>query len=222
MRVYLPTTLPALADMLDRGEIAPAPLNGYGVTPTLREAYAAGDEEELEYVAMLAAARESLRKLALSPEAPRRRVVLAADVPDADVTWIAYDDEAAALVISAVVPLSAIAAGHVDDESAVSDIAAAASASPAADAGDEDAQFTVDGAEGHELGWYATQELFDLGLNCSYGCRDQGARAVQRAGSPVPAGKRRPRCPRSEDKGTRRGAGRADDDHRRTARLRRW
>ena len=35
----------------------------------------------------------------------------------------------------------------------------AAEALPAADAGDEDAQFTVDGAEGHELGWYATQEL---------------------------------------------------------------
>ena len=35
----------------------------------------------------------------------------------------------------------------------------AAQALPAADAGDEDAKFTVDGAEGHELGWYATQEL---------------------------------------------------------------
>ena len=36
---------------------------------------------------------------------------------------------------------------------------AAAGALPAADAGDEDAKFAVDGAEGHELGWYATQEL---------------------------------------------------------------
>jgi hypothetical protein len=35
----------------------------------------------------------------------------------------------------------------------------AVEALPAADAGDEDAKFTVDGAEGHELGWYATQEL---------------------------------------------------------------
>ena len=39
------------------------------------------------------------------------------------------------------------------------DVRAAADALPAADAGDEDASFTVDGAEGHELGWYATQEL---------------------------------------------------------------
>jgi hypothetical protein len=29
----------------------------------------------------------------------------------------------------------------------------------AAEAGDDDAQFLVDGAEGHELMWYATQEL---------------------------------------------------------------
>ena len=36
---------------------------------------------------------------------------------------------------------------------------AAAGALAAADAGDEDARFIVDGAEGHELGWYATQEL---------------------------------------------------------------
>ena len=35
----------------------------------------------------------------------------------------------------------------------------AVEALPAADVGDEDAKFTVDGAEGHELGWYATQEL---------------------------------------------------------------
>jgi hypothetical protein len=35
----------------------------------------------------------------------------------------------------------------------------AAQALAAADAGDADAKFAVDGAEGHELGWYATQEL---------------------------------------------------------------
>lgn len=162
MRVYLPTTLSSLPDLLAKGELAP-PLDAYAVTPALREGYASGDEEELEYIAMLAAARESLRLLARSPSAPRRRVVLAADVPDADVTWIAYDDDPAAVVVGAVVPLSTVASGHVDDPAALDDVAAAALASAAADAGDEDAQFTVDGAEGHELGWYATQELGDLG-----------------------------------------------------------
>lgn len=162
MRVYLPTTLSSLPDALAKGELTP-PLNAFAVTPALREAYASGDEEELEYIAMLAAARESVRLLARSPSAPRRRVVLAADVPDLDVTWIAYDDDPAAVVIGAVVPLSAVVSAHVDDSEAVDDIAAAAIASAAADAGDEDARFTVDGAEGHELGWYATQELADLG-----------------------------------------------------------
>ena len=167
MRVYLPTTLTALAGILKSGELGPAPLRGYAVTPALRESYASGDEEELEYVAMLAAARESVRQLALAPEAPRRRAVLAADVPDADVTATAYagsagDDEPAAVTITSVIPLSRLASGHVDDEAAVDDVAAAAEASAAADAGDEDAEFTVDGAEGHELAWYATQELYFL------------------------------------------------------------
>jgi hypothetical protein len=50
----------------------------------------------------------------------------------------------------------------VDDVAAVADIGAAVQALAAADAGDDDAQFLVDGAEGHELLWYATQELGDL------------------------------------------------------------
>ena len=40
---------------------------------------------------------------------------------------------------------------HVDDLEAGADVRRAIEALPAADAGDEDAQFTVDGAEGHEL-----------------------------------------------------------------------
>jgi hypothetical protein len=159
MRVYLPTTLAALPGILSAGELAPAPLRGYAVTPALREAYASGDEEELEYIAMLTAARESLRLLAADKAAPRRRVVLAADVPDADATAIAYDDEPAAVAIGAPVGLPAVASGHVDEAEAEEDVAAAAEASPAADAGVDDAQFTVDSADGHELAWYATQEL---------------------------------------------------------------
>jgi len=159
MRVYLPSTLPVLAGVLATGQAWPAPLGAFAVTPALREAYASGDDEELEYVAMLAAARQSLRLLAVDPEAPRRRVVLAADVPEAEVSWQAYDDEPATVLLSAAVPLSAVASGHVDETGAETDVAAAADASAAADAGDEDAAFTVDSAEGHELAWYATQEL---------------------------------------------------------------
>ena len=88
---YSPQVL-ALADALTKGEVGEAPLHAFAVTPALREAYASGDDEELEYVAMPPAARQSLRLLAGDQDAPRRRVVLAADVPDREVNWTAYDD----------------------------------------------------------------------------------------------------------------------------------
>jgi hypothetical protein len=159
MRVYLPSTLPELADILAKGEAGPAPLRAFAVTPALRESYTSGDDEELEYAAMLAAARQSLRLLDADSAAPRRRVVLAADVPDAQVSWQAYDDEPAAVLVGAAVEVRVIAAGHVDDLEAVPDVTAAADAVGAADAGDDDASFAVDSAEAHELAWYATQEL---------------------------------------------------------------
>ncbi len=42
------------------------------------------------------------------------------------------------------------------------DVKAAVAALPDADQGDDDARFTVDGAEAHELMWYATQEIPDI------------------------------------------------------------
>ncbi len=169
MRVYLPLTLPGLADALKQGEVGPPPLTAFAVTPALREAYASGDEEELEYVALLTAARQSLRLLAGDPDAPRRRVVLAADVGDGEVSWSAYDDEPATVALAVAVPFTAVASGHIDAAEAAEDVAAAVAAIDAADAGDEDAEFTVDGADGHELAWYATQELPDASLVTFYG-----------------------------------------------------
>ncbi len=161
MRVFLPSTLPALAEALRVGQVgsAPAPLAGYAVTPALREAYASGDEEELEYTALTEAARASLRMLAADPAAPPRRVVLAAEIPADEVKLDARDDEPGRVLIGAAVPVQRLASAHVDEAEARADVRAAADALPAADAGDEDAKFAVDGAEGHELGWYATQEL---------------------------------------------------------------
>jgi hypothetical protein len=162
MRVYLPTTLTALARQLRSGAIGPAPVRGFAVTPALREWYATGDLEELEYVAMAHAARESLRLLAGDPRAPRRRVVLAADVPDEFIKHDGGFDEPTLVEVRAPVTVDRVVSGHVDDSVAETDIAQAVAALPSADEGDDDARFVVDGAEGHELLWYAAQELPDL------------------------------------------------------------
>jgi hypothetical protein len=159
MRVYLPTTLTALACLLQAGAIGPAPVPGFAVTPALREWYATGDLEELEYVAMAHAARASLRLLAGDPQAPRRRVVLAADVPDEQIEHDGGFDEPTLVEVRAPVAIDQVVSGHIDDMLAAGDIAEAVAALPAADKGDDDAQFAVDGAEGHELLWYASQEL---------------------------------------------------------------
>ncbi len=161
MRVYLPFTLPALAKLLGEAQTA-APARGYAVTPALREWYSSGDEEELEYVAMIQAARASLRMLLTEPGAPHLRVVLAAEVPPGQVTAVAGFDEPALVEIGVPVRLADVVSGHIDDPGAEADVAAAVEALPAADSGDEDAKFTVDGAEGHELLWYATQELWHV------------------------------------------------------------
>jgi hypothetical protein len=159
MRVFLPSTLPALAQALQAGQVGPGPVPGFAVTPSLREAYASGDEEELEYVAMTEAARASLRMLAQDPAAPPRRVVLAVEIPAEQVKLDAREKEPARVLIGEAVAVERLASAHVDDAEAGADVRAAADALPAADAGDEDASFAVDGAEGYELGWYATQEL---------------------------------------------------------------
>ena len=159
MRVFLPSTLPAVALALQAGHVGPGPLPGFAVTPALREAYASGDTEELEYAALTEAARASLRMLAGDPAAPSRRVVLAAEIPAEQVQPDPRDGEPARVVLTQAIPVARLAAAHVDAPEAGADVRSAVVALPAADAGDEDAGFTVDGAEGHELGWYATQEL---------------------------------------------------------------
>jgi hypothetical protein len=162
MRVYLPTTLADLASALVAGEVGPAPVLGYAVTPALREWYSSGDLEELEYVAMMQAARASLRLLHIQTKAPRRRVVLAAEVAESDVMIRNGFDKPGKVEVVLPVSLTRVVSGHVDDAEAATDIEAAAAALPASDGGDGDAKFVVDGAEGHELLWYATQELIYL------------------------------------------------------------
>ncbi|NUP46784.1 MAG: hypothetical protein HOW97_05640 [Catenulispora sp.] len=162
MRVYLPATLSALAELHKTGRLSPAPLTAYAVTPALREWYTEGDAEELEYAAMTDAARASLRLLADVPDAPRRRVVVAAEVPDAQAVPVHDGAEPGLVRVTVDVPLSWVASLHVDDPAVLDEVALAVVLLGAARAGDEDAAFTVDGIDDHELLWYATQELPDL------------------------------------------------------------
>ncbi|MFJ2006641.1 DUF6912 family protein [Streptomyces chartreusis] len=166
MRVYVPLTLPGLAEAYKTGELGAGPLVAYAVTPALREWYLSDDIEELEYAALNRAALASLRLLAADAEAARRRVVVAVDV--ADGAAVADPDRGldpsalGEVRIARGVALTRAAAVHVDADDAETDVAAAAGALEAADGGDNDAQFVVDGTEDHELLWFATQEIPNL------------------------------------------------------------
>ncbi|HEX6682044.1 MAG TPA: hypothetical protein VF062_04585 [Candidatus Limnocylindrales bacterium] len=162
VRVYLPATIPLIAALREGGELSRPAGTAHAVTPALREWYTEGDEEELEYVAFSRAAQEALRLLRADPQAPRRRVVISADVPEAAVTIGNQDLGTSEVRLATPVPREAIASFHVDDRLAEPDVAAAAEAVEEAAAGDPDAQFTVDSAEDHELLWYAPEELDDL------------------------------------------------------------
>ncbi|MEV0414813.1 hypothetical protein AB0I68_29365 [Streptomyces sp. NPDC050448] len=161
MRVYVPLTLPGLAAAHKAGELGPAPLRAYAVTPGLREWYVSDDLEELEYAALGRAAAASLRMIAEDEAAPRKRVVVAVDVADKAAAATPGTDEAALgqVTLAGTVRLSVAAAVHVDADDALGDVSAAAAALEAADGGDDDAQFTVDGAEDHELLWFGVQEI---------------------------------------------------------------
>ncbi|HEV2779141.1 MAG TPA: hypothetical protein VGX25_07020 [Actinophytocola sp.] len=160
MRVYIPATVPMLRTLAEHGELAPVDDTAFALTPALREYYQSGTAEELEYAAMLEAARASLRLVATEldrdPSAPPRRAVVSADV---DGAVPRPDLDYAAVRLAGPVPLKVVAAVHVDTPEAEEAVRAAADVVDAADLGDPDAEFTLGGAEDHELSWYAPQEL---------------------------------------------------------------
>ena len=143
MYVFLPSTVPALAALLEAGR-----LEGDSLTAFTADEGPGGDAEEAEYDAMYAAAEASLGLLAEDPEAPRRRVVLAAEMPDHVVEHQArHADGVARVSIQGGVPYKKLKSAHVDDADVAADIAEAA-ADPASGAADD-----------HELMWFAVQEL---------------------------------------------------------------
>ncbi|BEP14709.1 hypothetical protein acdb102_30200 [Acidothermaceae bacterium B102] len=164
MRIYVAATLPYLSRARSSGLVTEGPTIAYAVTPGLREWYAEGDLDELEYAAMGAAAKASLSLLADDPSAPRRRVVLAADVAENGVRPVLDGGRATLAQVSVAepVPWSALASLHVDGYEAEPVVGEAANAVQGAADGDEDAQFAVDSAEDESLLWYAVQEADDL------------------------------------------------------------
>ncbi|CAM3371457.1 hypothetical protein NODU109028_13890 [Nocardioides dubius] len=135
-RVYLPLDLDRLARLVSDRSL-PGPLTAHAVTDALIAAWPDGDQEGWEYAALAAAGDESLEGLA-GTGAPRRRVVVAADV-DA----VTSRDGGPTAVTVAEVHWRQVAAGHVDVEAL-------------------DAAIT-DGEDAPELAWFARQELADLG-----------------------------------------------------------
>ncbi|MFY1619493.1 DUF6912 family protein [Micromonospora sp. WMMD736] len=156
VRVYVPATVPMLAHLREQGLTVDT---AHAVTPALREWYAEGDEEELEYVAFTRAAQDALHLLREDPAAPRRRVVVSVDLSPAALGRGDGELGSSLVTVTGTVPVGAVAAIHVDGTDAVEEVAAAADVVAEAAAGDPDAQFTVDGAEDHELEWYDVSEL---------------------------------------------------------------
>ena len=68
IQVYIPATLAMLQQLVADGSLWPVNGTAFALTPTLREAYAEGDDEELAEVALREAALASLRLLAAQEE----------------------------------------------------------------------------------------------------------------------------------------------------------
>jgi hypothetical protein len=160
MRIYVPATLPMLRRLVAEGKLDPLGGTAFALTPSLREAYASGDTEELEYVAMREAARASLRLLAIElagdqPAWPRRVVVAA----DTDAATARPELDEAVVRVTGPIPLAAVAAVHIDEPDAEHAVREAAAVVDAADLGDPDAEFALGEAEDFELAWYHPSEL---------------------------------------------------------------
>ncbi|KQU06272.1 hypothetical protein ASG56_00770 [Rhodococcus sp. Leaf7] len=171
MRVFVPATMRMLQTLIDEGEFSPVSRTAFAVTPALREAYSAGDDDELADVALREAARASLRLIGSEPGSDdvdaedgevsdatpmSRRVVITADI---DPVTLRPDLDDAVVRLPEPLSLTQVASVHVDLAGAESAVDAAVAAVDAADLGDPDAEFVLGDIEDHELAWYAPQEI---------------------------------------------------------------
>ncbi len=159
MRIYLPATMAEIPDVQvaadGQATMALSPRRAHALTGALTLAYQDEDEEELEYVALLAAADDDLELLAQHPTGPQLRLVLTLEVPDDAVTLAAAD--VAVLAPSAVeiikpVERAVVVCAHVDEPAAAQDIKDAL-------LGDDNA---VERIVDRDLLWYDISEFVDI------------------------------------------------------------
>jgi hypothetical protein len=157
VRVYVPATLAMLQRLVADRSLHAVNATAFAVTPTLREAYAEGDEDELADVALRDAALASLRLLDDDDSGlPPRRAVVVANTEDVTAR---PDLDDAVVRLAGPVALDDVIAAYVDNADAEPAVRAAIEAVDAADLGDEDAELLVGDAQDHDLAWYAPQEL---------------------------------------------------------------
>jgi hypothetical protein len=158
VRVYVPATLAMLQQMVADRLLHARSGTAFAVTPTLRESYAEGDDDELAGVALREAALASLRLLAGegTSDLPPRRAVVVAEVEGVTAR---PDLDDAVVRLSASIAYDDVIAAYVDNADAEPAVVQAIEVVDAADLGDEDAEFIVGDAQDHDLAWYAPQEL---------------------------------------------------------------
>jgi hypothetical protein len=158
VRVYVPATLAMLQQLVDDRSLRARNGTAFAVTPTLRESYAEGDDDELADVALRDAALASLRLLAGegTSSLPPRRAVVVAEVEDATAR---PDLDDAVVRLAGPIGFDRVIAAYVDNADAEPAVLPAIEAVDSADLGDEDAEFIVGDAQDHDLAWYAPQEL---------------------------------------------------------------
>ncbi|MGB7364888.1 MAG: hypothetical protein WA931_17820 [Rhodococcus sp. (in: high G+C Gram-positive bacteria)] len=178
-----------LQTLVDEGEFSPVSRTAFAVTPSLREAYSSGDDDELADVALREAARASLRLIGAEPDFAEPDTAepdtaepdtaepdtaepgvgeLSDAMPmlrrvvisaDIDPVTLRPDLDDAVVRLPAPLALTQVASVHVDLAGAEKAVDAAVAAIDAADLGDPDAEFVLGDVEDHELAWYAPQEI---------------------------------------------------------------
>ena len=155
VRIYLPATLDDLNPSVTgpdgtAGFVGTGPWRVHAVTDALRTELPEEDEEGLEFAAQLAAADDSLLRLAGRPTAPHLRLVLAVDVPAGAVGAVDDDDAPpSAVTYTGPVTTDDVVSAHVDEVDARADVERAMT-------GDEHAVERL--AQRHLL-WYDASEL---------------------------------------------------------------